>query len=258
MPRAVDPAVLDVLRSAEIDGGAVTIAGQLDRDLYVRVDKALKGIGAKWDRRARRHLFTEPEGEALLREMIDGGEERRIDAKGFFPTPLPLIEQMVDAAQVWSHHTVLEPSAGRGAIVDYLLNECFVAPENLWAVELQRKHADHLAVPNVIVGDFMEATPPIRFDRVLMNPPFERQQDIDHVARAFDMLAPGGRLVAIMSAGAPAGSRRKNDLLRDLIDRHGSVDENPEGSFKPSGTDVRTVTVTLTRSTASSPWSGGA
>jgi hypothetical protein len=52
--------------------------------------------------------------------------------------------------------------------------------------------------------DFMEMPAAGEFDRVLMNPPFEKQQDIDHVRRAFDHLKPGGRL----SSGQTAYSLR--------------------------------------------------
>ena len=34
-----------------------------------------------------------------------------------------------------------------------------------------------------------------------MNPPFDRLQDVRHVTHAFSLLAPGGRLVAVMAEG---------------------------------------------------------
>ena len=37
------------------------------------------------------------------------------------------------------------------------------------------------------------------YDRIVMNPPFEAGQDIDHVRHAFQFLKDGGRLVSIMS-----------------------------------------------------------
>ncbi len=44
----------------------------------------------------------------------------------------------------------------------------------------------------MIGSDFMEAVPEPRFDRALMNPPFENGQDIAHVRHAFQVLKPGG------------------------------------------------------------------
>ena len=57
-------------------------------------------------------------------------------------------------------------------------------------------------VEMIINGDFLEhATEVGSFDRILMNPPFSKAQDIGHITRAADMLNPGGRLVAICAAG---------------------------------------------------------
>jgi predicted RNA methylase len=276
---------MEVLQAAEIDGDSLRLVGQLDRGLYARVDKLLKGIGVKWSRKDGKHLFTEPETAGMLAEMLAGGEAQKIDKLGYFPTPRALVEHIVDEADIWTNHTVLEPSAGRGAIIDYLLG--WVAPENIWAVEIQQKHAeamveeeakrryqrrrenhtpllplwDHLSAteraaavklvreesyPNLIVGDFMEASFPHLFDRVVMNPPFERKQDIDHVTRAYELLKPGGSLVAIMSASTLMGGRRKNqDFLKLFEEAEGESERNPEDAFKESGTSVNTITVQL-------------
>src|SRR3546814_16038496 len=56
---------------------------------------------------------------------------------------------------------------------------------------------------SVFAMDFLALTPDLigSFDRIIMNPPFDRGRDIDHVNHAIEFLAPGGILVAIMSAG---------------------------------------------------------
>ena len=40
-----------------------------------------------------------------------------------------------------------------------------------------------------------------QYDRVLMNPPFEKGADMAHVRQAFNHVKAGSRLVAIMSNG---------------------------------------------------------
>jgi hypothetical protein len=81
--------------------------------------------------------------------------------------------------------------------------------------------------------------------RTPVNPPFERQQDIDHVLHAFKFLKPSGRLVAIMSASVTFRENKKTLEFREFIRQHGHLEHNPEGSFKESGTMVNTVTVVL-------------
>ncbi len=54
--------------------------------------------------------------------------------------------------------------------------------------------------------DFLAKT----YDRIIMNPPFEKCQDIDHVYHAFYLLNPNGILVSIVSRGVffPFSSKR--------------------------------------------------
>jgi hypothetical protein len=49
-------------------------------------------------------------------------ELRGKDLPGFYPTPRPLIEQMLDAAEILPTHRVLEPSAGLGNIIECITN----------------------------------------------------------------------------------------------------------------------------------------
>jgi 16S rRNA G1207 methylase RsmC len=84
------------------------------------------------------------------------------------------------------------------------------------------------------------------FDRIVMNPPFADQQDIRHVRHALGFLKPGGRLVAIMSAGVTFREDRLAREFRALVeDRGGTIEELPADAFKASGTGVLAVLVTI-------------
>ena len=88
-----------------------------------------------------------------------------------------------------------------------------------------------------------------RFDRIIMNPPFEKQADIDHVTKAFELLADGGILVAIMSNGVTFRNNKKTVAFREnILDKHAAlIEDNPEGAFKSSGTMVNTIMVKLVK-----------
>ncbi|MBV0881613.1 hypothetical protein KTQ42_20235 [Noviherbaspirillum sp. L7-7A] len=60
-------------------------------------------------------------------------------------------------------------------------------------------------------------------DRILMNPLFARQADIDHVLHAWSMLKEGGRLVAIMAASVTFRHNAKSVVFRHLITSHGRM-----------------------------------
>lgn len=54
-------------------------------------------------------------------------------------------------------------------------------------------------------------------NRVVMNPPFTRHQDIDHVRHAYDLLDAGGVLVAIMCESTFFRSDKKSVEFRDFL-----------------------------------------
>ena len=77
----------------------------------------------------------------------------------------------------------------------------------------------------------------IIWDRVIMNPPFARQQDIDHIYKAFDVLKSGGVLVSVISISPFFRTNRKSVEFKDwLSDVGAEITELSEGAFKDSGT----------------------
>ena len=75
-----------------------------------------------------------------------------------------------------------------------------------------------------------------------MNPPFAKGADVRHVMHAIKFVKSGGRLVAIMSAGVPGRRDKATVAFRAKLEAAGGwFTDVPEGAFKASGTDVRTV-----------------
>ncbi len=238
--------VKDVLRAATVDGAALRLpAGQLDRKLYEGVNKAIVAIGGKWNRGQKAHVFAS--GEDLQQRLEDllGGTVSDAKAAGFWPTPPALVARLIHLAEVDSSHVCLEPSAGHGAIADELSR--IVAPSHLTLVELLPENCRVLRGKGyeVFEADFLTAPLPATFDRVVMNPPFERKQDIAHVKRAFSLLAPGGRLVSVMAGGVEFREDKVTAAFREFVYEHGHMERNPDGAFDASGTGVRTVNVVL-------------
>lgn len=243
--RIIDPDVAKVLSRATSEGNTLKLPDeQLERDLYVRVNKVLEALGGKWNRRQRAHVFENPDFSEALADALDDGFVVPW-REGYFPTPPNLVARVIELARIEPRHRVLEPSAGQGALADAAAT--IVGTDHVTCVEINSANATVLWEKGykVIERDFM-TTPVIDiFDRVVMNPPFDRKQEIDHVARALDMLKPGGWLVSIMSAAITFRSDRKTRELHELIERlGGTIEHNPEGSFKPA-TPVNTVIVTV-------------
>ncbi len=168
----------------------------------------------------------------------------RYGIPSFFPTPQSLASRMCTMADLHSDMTVLEPSAGTGNIADEI-RKCGCEPVT---VEINHSLADVLRSKgyNPYEQDFLAFTG--TFDRVIMNPPFEQMQDVDHVRHAYDLLNTDGVLVAIMSPSPFVRSDRKAVDFRIWFDNlDGDTEELPAGTFAVSGTQVNARLVTMRR-----------
>lgn len=79
------------------------------------------------------------------------------------------------------------------------------------------------------------------YDRIMMNPPFGDRRDALHVQHAYDLLKPGGKLVAIMGEGVFFGKDTKAQGFRDWLESVGGTEEKLEqGTFLDPSLPVNT------------------
>lgn len=243
----VPTTVLEVLDRAETDGPRLVLTGTLDRKLYLDTAKVLEAAGGKWNRKVRAHLFDGDAADAIEAVILTGEVVSAKQQFGYFPTPAPIVEQLLDLAAIKPGMRILEPSAGRGAIALAAAG----AGALVDCVEVQADHADairdaHHPDVTVLVADFLTTSPQPVYDRVVMNPPFARQADIAHVNHAWKAVKPGGRLVAVMSAGVTFRTTAPAVTFRNQLEAlGGELHPLPEGAFKESGTGVNTVIAVL-------------
>ena len=158
----------------------------------------------------------------------------------FFPTPVAVTEEMLAAADIRPGMAVLEPSAGMGHIADRI-REKGVEPV-VAELEPQKRELLEAKGYEVVGKDFMkDVSEGKSYDRIVMNPPFSKRQDTEHVRRAYDLLKPGGRLVAIVSEGSFFGKDSKAAEFRDWLEDVGGTSERlAEGSFNDPSLPVTT------------------
>lgn len=205
------------------------VAEQAEAEARARMAAPVRVAAARAVPDEQAALFTAM-GEALRAGV------QVVSVPQLFPTPGPLAARMVDLAEIAPGHTVLEPSAGTGALLDAVRAAGFFTAA-VTAVEINEGLADRLRLrfDDVKQADFLACDRLGTFDRVLMNPPFEHGADIKHVLHARSLLNPGGRLVAIC-----AGGPRQEAVLRPLA---ATWEELPAGTF--AGTGVRAVLLTI-------------
>lgn len=228
---------------------------QLSREEYLEVNKILELLNGKWSKSKKAHVFpTNEEAQSIVSSLNAGEVVDKKKTYQFFETPMELARKMVVLADIRDNMTILEPSAGHGAIAEVLVENDIQKPVYNCGLILVEIDPDKCAVLEakkiapVICIDFLGsfADEYGTFDRILMNPPFTRGQDADHIIHAFEKcLNEGGRLVSVASASVTFNSQKKYKKLRELIEKHGEMIELPKESFKESGTSVNTVLVIL-------------
>ncbi len=237
------PEVTDVLNRSTITGNTLVLPAQLERKLYEAVNKALTNAGGKWNKSAKGHVFSgDPRSKLGL--MLETGvslDERKVFQA--FYTPASLAARMVELADIQDGHEVLEPSAGSGNILRAIRAAGHNGSVRVTAVEINEGIIDPVSIAQTVrYEDFMTADLGT-FDRIVMNPPFTKGQDVKHILRAISLLRSGGILVAICGDGS-----NQNAKLRPVVEEMGGTWEVlPEKTFSESGTNVRTVLLRITK-----------
>ena len=199
------------------------------KDAYEAAEAAVVLFLKRYGRAMRRRAGAGPDGPAAMLAMLEklsalepSHTKRSEDQVRLqqFSTPLGLAYAAVRAAALRAGDIVLEPSAGTGMLA--VMAQCALGREDaLHLNEIANVRAGLLAhlFPNAGVTRhdaeaIADRLPGVRPDVVLMNPPFSatpgvarirHDADLRHLRSAFSALAPGGRLVAVTSAGCVPG-----------------------------------------------------
>lgn len=256
-----DVALRIIDQHGRAEGNLFYIEKMLDRREYVAVNDVLVALGGQWSRKQKCHVF--PDGFSVddaLADVLSTGQVLHLQKDlEVYETPTPLAARLVMLAQIEPGHHCLEPSAGRGRIAEVMAVACgsksmvtVVDVHPPFIAGLMRNGFEDAHVANFLEwpwsyleGDYDPGR--FRFDRIVMNPPFARQADIDHVTHASRFLADHGVLVAVMSGGVAFRENKKTlDFWRRLR-QQGSVEviELPPATFSESGTQVNTVILTF-------------
>lgn len=176
-----------------------------------------------------------------------------------FPTPDEVIDQMLtpfiiddpDFRRYGKYlrcgNEILDPSAGKGHIFDYIKEHYCSRDIDFVACEIEQDLRYVLSEKDYIVigTDWMEFDEPRQFHCILMNPPFS--DGVRHLLKAWHHCAPDGDIVCLLNAESinnPFTNQRKE--LRQIIDLWGSTEFIGQ-AFKRSErrTEVEVVIVRL-------------
>jgi len=231
---------IEVLQNCKVEENVIKLPDtQLDRKEYLEVKKALELIGGKW-KGGKVFGFVFKTDPTDLLNQIANGEKRNLKKEfQFFATPEKLADELVYLADLKNHDTILEPSAGQGAIIKAINKVCEVKPDcyelmDLNTVILKKTDLNF----NLIGEDFMKNEGKT-YSKIIANPPFSKNQDIDHLKEMYNCLSRGGKLVCITSESWVNGNQKKQvDFKKWLEKLDAEIIDIEKGSFKESGTTV--------------------
>jgi predicted RNA methylase len=222
--------------------------------LYKAVNKVLGQLGGRW-KTNKGHFFPGDPRDALDEALLTGQIMRRT-ALGFYFTS----REMANLAVTWADlrddpdSLHLEPSAGEGHIAEVMR---FAAPQAVLRVmEIDQYRRSILERRGFTVhyhqaeSDFLKF-PRLesfrRFDRIVMNPPFNRQEYLRHILHALRAhLARAGRLVSIVPVTVDdLDTQLAEEFRRELKRYDHTWYPNDPDAFKESGTNIPTKTLVL-------------
>lgn len=208
-------------------------------------DRQLDGELTPYDR--ARSLYYARMKNARKRQNREGVD--------YYATPEPLGLKMVEMLDLKPSEKFLEPSAGHGAISRW-------APETtdrtIIEPSLELASQAGLSTPGarLLTHPFENLNPVNKYHGIAMNPPFGRggKTAVEHIAKAFNHLKRGGRIVALVPDGQGftrfiewyMGAQGNGARLRGTVTL-------PDVTFERAGTRAKTVLVILDRAEADTP-----
>ncbi|MFA6199144.1 MAG: DUF4942 domain-containing protein [Bacteroidales bacterium] len=163
----------------------------------------------------------------------------------FYPTPVTLAFKAFNLFQNKNIVRLLEPSAGRGDLLQPVLNSVYKHSKNIDCIEIDLENQSILRGKdlNVIDGDFLQSDIVGMYSHILMNPPFNK--GVDHVLKAWNILY-NGEVVAILNAESIKNPKTaKQGMLFNLIQDFGSVEYIQQAFTTPDTQRTTNVEIAL-------------
>jgi len=183
--------------------------------------------------------------------------------KGFYPTPEALISRMV-AKIKGNPGTILEPSAGKGDILEYFEKYRYghrqYSSSDLSAIELDEDLQAVLRGKGykVLDGDFLTFAGPDKFDLIIANPPFDAGDM--HLLKAIDIMYRG-EIVFLLNAETiknPCTNSRK-ELAKKLKVLKAEIEYIPDAFLeaeRKTAVEVALIYINIARKVEDDLFSG--
>ena len=240
--------VEDILKHCTLEDSVLKLPKvQFNKKSYAEAKKWIEEAGGSWQS-GKIQGFTFPFNPERVFSILKEGKRCNLQQEyQFFETPAEVADWLVMlAGGINEADTVLEPSAGRGALIKAIHRAC--PSVTVECYELMPENREFLySLDNVIILDEDFTKDSVgSYTKIIANPPFSGNQDIEHVRIMYKLLEKGGTLAAITSSHWKIASEKKCVDFRNWLEEvHGEVFEIGAGEFKESGTAISTMAVVI-------------
>lgn len=143
--------------------------------------------------------------------------------KDFYPTPEKIILKMVKKSRILNSDmrviNLLEPSAGKGNIVDFIenkYNKYYTKKIRIDVIEKDEQLLNFLTGKKykIVSNDFLEFQTNKHYDLIIMNPPFSDVED--HILKAFEILQ-NGELITLLDTNTLNKNTFKANKIKEIL-----------------------------------------
>ena len=133
-----------------------------------------------------------------------------------------MVEKLKDPNKWFGDMSVLEPSAGSGAIIKRLPNGVGLY-ENVCFCEINQKKASKVLEETgaqFLDWDFLKLSEKIKFDLIISVPPFDSEQWLSHTTKMYEHLKKNGKMVVLL----PVEAVKHSEFMDWVISLHGTIE----------------------------------
>lgn len=229
---------------------------------YDRLRWVMESYGGRWNERCKGFKFNEFDDEKLKSIKADlsvgfvnlSEEKITREKDAFFPTPVKVVDKMIETANLKPDSIMLESSAGTGRILDEA-KKVIDSVDNFVVIEMNGERQRILRDKGYRVdfnGTFedslndSETLKKIKnCDKVVINPPFKNDSDVKHLLISYMFCADNADVVSILQENSLYYDRQIHRVFKEFLSLIGKdayeVVSLPAGSFKDELTTVDTV-----------------
>ena len=231
-------------------------------DEYDRLRWVMESYGGRWNERCKGFKFNEFDDEKLksIKADLSAGfvnlseEKRTRERDAFFPTPVKVVDKMIETANLKPDSIMLESSAGTGRILDEA-KKVINSVDNFVVIEMNSERQRILRDKGYKVdfnGTFEDSLKDSETlkkikncDKVVINPPFKNDSDVKHLLISYMFCADNADVVSILQENSLYYDRQIHRVFKEFLNLIGKdayeVKSLPAGSFKSEMTTVDTV-----------------